>query len=324
MAARTKPPKNPVCTPMELPEAKLVKAAATAISVNPNNRPRVRGIITAFRSFLDDLDTEAAKDVLAHLDRTDEHEVADGIATPQHIALITTKYWGSQGVDLSVSFLEKTNPPLSSKILQYMNRWGERANVTFRLTNGQGDVRISRGSGGYWSYLGTDIRHIPAGQQTMNLEGFTLATPDSEYERVVTHETGHTLGCPHEHMRPALVALLDPAKTIAYFGRTQGWSAQEVQEQILTPLDERTVMATPPDQDSIMCYQIPGSCTKNGQPIRGGATINESDFAFMAQMYPKQVVTPPPVNPPPGGRQQLVVVLDVDPATKTAAVASVT
>ena len=54
---------------------------------------------------------------------------------------------------------------------------------------------------GYWSYLGTDVLHIPVDQQTMNLQGFTERTPESEYRRVVRHETGHTMGFPHEHMR---------------------------------------------------------------------------------------------------------------------------
>jgi hypothetical protein len=60
--------------------------------------------------------------------------------------------------------------------------------------------QISRGSEGYWSYLGTDIRLIPWNRPTMNLQGFTMNTSESEYKRVVRHETGHTLGFPHEHI----------------------------------------------------------------------------------------------------------------------------
>ena len=49
----------------------------------------------------------------------------------------------------------------------------------------------------------------------MNLEAFTMDTPDSEFFRVVRHETGHTLGFPHEHMRKAIIDRLDPEKVIA-------------------------------------------------------------------------------------------------------------
>ena len=60
-----------------------------------------------------------------------------------------------------------------------------------------------------------------------------------------------------------------------------------VDQQVLTPLDERSIFATPPDQDSIMCYQLPGEITRDGQPIRGGMDINQTDFAFAGRIYPK-------------------------------------
>lgn len=148
---------------------------------------------------------------------------------------------------------------------------------------------ISRGSGGHWSYLGTDITHIPKNRQTMNLQGFTMSTAESEYKRVVRHETGHTLGFPHGHMRAAIVALIDKDKAYAYFLRTQGWDKQTVDQQVLTPLDESALIATAADQTSIMCYQLPGSITKNGQPILGGLDIDQIDYDFAARIYPKPI-----------------------------------
>jgi hypothetical protein len=41
-----------------------------------------------------------------------------------------------------------------------------------------------------------------------------------------------------------------------------------------------------------MCYQIPGSITKDGKPIPGGKDINPTDFAFAASIYPKRVAAP--------------------------------
>ena len=97
-------------------------------------------------------------------------------------------------------------------------------------------IRIARQGGergGYWSYLGTDVLHIPKNEPTMNLEEFSMSTPESEYHRVVRHETGHTLGFPHEHMRKELVDKIDSSKAIEYFERTQGWSEEEVRQQVL-------------------------------------------------------------------------------------------
>lgn len=287
------------CTIKVLPTKNLTKAAERAFQIFPGNRPNLKGL-SRF------LSPEAYCEILK----------------PEAVALLTTKYWGTGGVKLGVAFVETTVSDLQNLILEHMNAWNTvaKANVSFALASkGNAEVRISRGPGGYWSYLGTDILHIPSGQQTMNLEGFVLKTPLSEYKRVVRHETGHTLGLPHEHMRQAIVSLLDPQKTIDYFGSTQGWSPDEVQEQVLTPLSEASLLGTPPDVTSIMCYQLPGQITKNGQPIPGGVDIDASDAAFAAKIYPLET-TPQPPNPPTptggnGGSQ--VGKVTVDPTAKT-------
>jgi hypothetical protein len=109
----------------------------------------------------------------------------------------------------------------------------------------------------------------------------------SEFHRVVRHETGHTLGFPHEHMRKALVDKIDPDKAIEYFMRTQGWTEDEVRAQVLTPIEESSLMGTRVDARSIMCYQIPGEVTKNGKPILGGLDIDKTDYRFAGDIYPK-------------------------------------
>ena len=176
-----------------------------------------------------------------------------------------------------------------------MNAWGKTANVEFVASNTDPKVRIARldqppEMSGYWSYVGTEILSIPKDEPTLNLEGFTMSTQESEFHRVVRHETGHTLGFPHEHMRRQLVAKIDPEKAIEYFGQTQGWSADDVRQQVLTPLEDSSLLETGhADSHSIMCYQIPGILTKDGKPIVGGLDIDKMDYAFAASCYPKNV-----------------------------------
>ncbi|MGH7714268.1 MAG: M12 family metallopeptidase, partial [Gemmatimonadaceae bacterium] len=118
----------------------------------------------------------------------------------------------------------------------------------------------------------------------------TMRVSDAEFRRVVRHEAGHTLGFEHEHMRSDLVKRIDRAKAIAFYDVDQGWTPQEVEEQVLTPLKKKSIMGTAEsDPHSIMCYQIPGAITKNGRAIVGGRDINARDFAFAASIYPKRI-----------------------------------
>jgi hypothetical protein len=249
------------CTIKSLPKRLLARAAETARRINPVNAP-VFG-------------------------PTAEMAFSDDVMEPGKLAVLVGKYWGPSPRELTVSFLDSPPADLRRRIVAHMNAWGRTACITFAETSDVGQVRISRGGGGYWSYLGTDILHIPRNRPTMNLEGFTMSTPDSEFVRVVRHEAGHTLGFPHEHMRRELVARIDPDKAYEYFRRTQGWDKRTVDQQVLTPLEERTIMGTPADQTSIMCYFLPGLITRDGQPIPGGRDINGSDYSYAGQVYPK-------------------------------------
>jgi hypothetical protein len=203
---------------------------------------------------------------------------------------IRKKLWQIRPVHLTVSFLDNPEKELRDLILLHMNAWGRDCSIEFRYTEGTGDIRISRfddeENHGYWSYVGTDVLYIDRAKPTMNLEGFTKKTPESEFFRVVRHETGHTLGFPHEHMRKELVDQIDPELAYAFYSKTQGWSREQVLRQVLTPLEESTLLGTPhPDPNSIMCYQIPGSITKSGRPILGGADISTLDYEFVKSIY---------------------------------------
>src|SRR5207249_1795366 len=71
-----------VCSPKSLPPELLVRAARTAVEINPHNHPPVEHLTRIIPAFQ---------------------------PTAQRIALLTKKYWGIGGVRLTVSFLD--NPP---------------------------------------------------------------------------------------------------------------------------------------------------------------------------------------------------------------------
>jgi len=250
-----------VCTPKILPKDRWIAASEKAIEINPLNRAPVERLRMA-----------------------DPHIKP----TPAHLAVLTTKYWHTAGVRLTVGFLDNPPADLRARILEHMNAWDQTARVRFTESLTEPQVRIARAADGYWSYLGTDILAIAKDQPTMNLQGFTMETEESEFHRVVRHETGHTLGFPHEHMRKELVDRIDRAKAIAYFLRTQGWDEMTVEQQVLTPIEQSSLWGTAhADPNSIMCYQIPGEITKDGKPIVGGLDIDKADYRFAGKVYPK-------------------------------------
>jgi hypothetical protein len=221
------------------------------------------------------------------------------VLVPQFIAALTTTYWGPKPRVIPVSFLDDPDVATRDLILSHMAAAVDGTSLSFAWSAADGKVRITRAGRIYASYLGTDVLMIRPGEPTMWLGGITSRTSDAECRRVIRHETLHTAGCPHEHMRRDLVARIDREKAVVYFAATQGWSRRDVEQQVLTPLDEASVMGTPADQTSIMCYQLPGSITIDGMPIEGGADLNDSDRAFLRSIYPKADPFLPPTPPPP-------------------------
>jgi hypothetical protein len=271
-----------VCRPKSLPLDKLVNAERRAIEINPENALQRRIV---------------------------ERTPIGRRGGPRRIAVVIARKWPATGVRLSVSFLDNPPAALRSRIIRHMNAWGEHANVLFSETQGVGEVRIARldsppEMAGYWSYVGTEILEAEDDEPTLNLEGFTAKVSDAEFRRVVRHEAGHTLGFDHEHMRSEIVKRIDRKKAFAYFDRTEGWTREEIEDQVLTPLAKKSIMGTKEaDPLSIMCYQLPASIMKDHKVVKGGLDINANDFAFAKSLYPKpehqipKTTTTPAIKP---------------------------
>jgi hypothetical protein len=207
---------------------------------------------------------------------------------PQSITFLKGKFWPN-GTRLKVAF-SGGNSATNAKVLRYAAMWSKYANIDF-LDVGTGDawdVLVGYGQLGYWSMVGTDSRFArQQGGTSLNLQGFDSGRmPESEWSRVVCHEFGHALGALHEQARPEVVARLDPSACYSYFLRTQGWSRQTVDDQILSPLDPGTTVESVEDDTSIMMYNFPKEVTKDHRPIAGGTKINELDGQTIALVYP--------------------------------------
>ena len=252
------------CTIKEVAPDQLVAAASNAVAINAANA--------------------AVPDAL-------QRSLPDEVIPPEHLAVLTSEILGQGGcpTDGRLPRQSACRSPRPHPQPHECVEFHGNANVQFVETAVSPQVRIARTRGdGYWSYLGTDVGLIPANQPTMNLASFTMATADSEFHRVVRHETGHTLGFPHEHMRSQIIDRIDREKAITLFMSTQGWSREKVIAQVLTPLDNSALIATAQaDPNSIMCYSLPASIMKDGVAVNGGPDIDALDAQFAASIYPK-------------------------------------
>src|SRR4029077_4112219 len=91
-----------ICSIKLLPKNLWVSAAAKAAGVNPANAPAMFMLTQA---------------------------VPGEVLPPEHLALLTAKYWGKKGVKLTVSFLDGAPADLRTRIVSHMNAWSEFANV---------------------------------------------------------------------------------------------------------------------------------------------------------------------------------------------------
>ena len=260
------------CVPRYLPPSRAAEAAKVAIDTNPANAATHR---------------ETMRTPIGRR------------GGARRLTIVRAYRWPAAGKKLTVKFLDSAPKDLQKHILLHMNAWAKTANVEFVLTSGNAEVRIARldspvSMAGYWSYVGTQILGIKdQDEPTLNLEGFTMKTSESEFKRVVRHEAGHTMGFEHEHMRSEIVSKIDREAAFRYFDITQGWTRKETEEQVLTPLKKKSVMGTAEsDPLSIMCYQLPGEIMKGGKPVPGGKDINKKDFTFASFCYPKKVKAP--------------------------------
>jgi hypothetical protein len=214
-----------------------------------------------------------------------EHPHEEGTLPPESLTLIRSKFWPN-GYQIRLAFKEGS-AKINAQVLDFCNHWSKYANIGFIDVglNDRPDVIVGYSLPGFWAYLGTDNRTMATtGQITMNLQGFDSGRMSiEEWFRVVEHESGHVLGCLHEQVR--FVNDIDRPKAYALFEKTQGWSPQDVDVQVLSPPPAGSV-GSQPDQFSVMEYALPGFIMKSGKPIIGGKGIDVIDAKTIGKIYP--------------------------------------
>ncbi len=154
------------------------------------------------------------------------------------------------------------------------------------------EVRIGFMQGdGSWSYLGTYILNIGAGQRTMNF-GWDLT---NQYGRdTALHEIGHVMGLPHEHQNPNAGIVWDEEAVYTALAKPpNNWPRDTTYHNIIRKLDPDTVQGSNWDPDSIMHYPFgPGLIIQPEEYRQSGISpapgLSERDVQWVKTFYPPQ------------------------------------
>lgn len=213
-------------------------------------------------------------------------EVPVGQYFATRAAFLNGNKW-QPGEVITVRFLGGT-PALQRRVRDVAKEWEQYANLTFNFVDaGPAEIRIAFIAGnGSWSYIGTDCRHIPADQPTMNYGWLTDQSSDDELRRVVLHEFGHAIGMIHEHQNPTGGIRWNRAAVIHDLSRPpNSWKPETIENNMFRQYSD--VSATHVDATSIMMYPIPKSWTEDGFSAGLNASLSASDKQKTSEVYPR-------------------------------------
>jgi hypothetical protein len=134
-----------------------------------------------------------------------------------------------------------------------------------------------------WSLVGTDATHPSAMKDdqgnplpSMNLGWFDVGT--------YIHEFGHAIGLIHEHQNDAqddIGIQWNKPKLYSYIERTQGWTKDQVDTNIINRYKRNQLNGSKFDPLSVMLYFFPADLTLNNQGTKQNFSLSGVDVEWI-------------------------------------------
>lgn len=204
------------------------------------------------------------------------------------LALPIASLW-NPGREIKIAFLSGKRI-IRDRVKEYASEWLKYANLNFVYVTKpeQAEIRITFNKKyGSWSGVGTDNLDVDSSESTMNFGWLDDETTEEDFRSVVLHEFGHMIGCGHEHESPKNGGVpWDKEKAYKYYMRTQGWTREEIDQQIFDTYKNNQIRGTKLDKRSIMMYAIPESITIGNFRVGWNSKLSKSDKDFIKKTYP--------------------------------------
>lgn len=204
-------------------------------------------------------------------------------------AALAKNYMWTSSQTIEVAFLDG-DQELRDMVEQVAQEWTGTGmadlKLAFRKNTTNTPIRISFKYSGSWSMIGTSCRQVTdTTKPTMNYGWITKDSDVAEIRRVVLHEFGHALGMIHEHQNPSGAIVWNRDQVIKDLQASQGWSLDDIENNVFRPWSKAETNFTALDKKSIMLYPIPKSWTTNGFSSGLNTDLSPTDRKFIASQY---------------------------------------
>lgn len=146
----------------------------------------------------------------------------------------------------------------------------------FVLGGGGADIVVRFDvDGGSSSFIGTDCAR--ADSYSTTFAWLNVGT--------IIHEFSHALGMYHEHQNPTSTIKWNKEKLYSYFQQNDGWSRQDVDEQILNSITNDKIDYSFFDPDSVMLYFFSSDLTLDGRGTSQNMRYSSTDIQWLGNTY---------------------------------------